>query len=94
MNNKVNHRYPKKNLKNLRRADEADCTKCAFAEKSATEANTWYCNAALYDIETLSCFVPRKDDQKGALPWYMSIFNPKIFEEDEENGTCRGDQES
>ena len=31
---KVIHSYEKKNLKKLRRNDEADCTKCAFAEKT------------------------------------------------------------
>lgn len=62
MKKKVNHRYPKKNLKNLQREEFADCTKCALSEKSKEDDYTWYCNAALYDIKTLSCFVPKEGD--------------------------------
>lgn len=58
---KVIHSYEKKNLKKLRRNNEADCTKCAFAEKTPDIEGgyVWMCHAALYDIKTLSCFVPR-----------------------------------
>ena len=69
---KVIHSYEKKNLRNLSRNEEANCTKCAFAEKTP-------------DIETLSCFVPKPDNQKSTLPWYMSLFNPNIFSQEEEN---------
>ena len=58
---KVIHRYENKSLRNLKKNEDADCTKCAFAEKTPDIEGgyAWICNAALYDIETLSCFVPR-----------------------------------
>lgn len=58
---KVIHSYEKKNLRKLRRNEEADCTKCAFAEKTPDIEGgyAWMCHAALYDVKTLSCFVPR-----------------------------------
>lgn len=78
---KVIHNYEKKNLRKLARNENADCTKCAFAEKvpDIEEGYVYLCHAALYDIKTLSCFVPKPDNQKSELPWYMSIFNPNIF---------------
>lgn len=84
---KVIHSYEKKNLRKLRRNEEADCTKCAFAEKTPDIEGgyVYLCHAALYDIETLSCFVPKPDNQKSTLPWYMSLFNPNIFSQEEEN---------
>ena len=58
---KVIHRYEKKNLRNLKKNEDADCTKCSFAEKTPDIEGgyVWLCRAALYDIKTLSCFVPR-----------------------------------
>lgn len=84
---KVIHNYEKKNLRKLARNENADCTKCAFAEKTPDIEGgyVWLCHAALYDIETLSCFVPKPDNQKSMLPWYMNLFNPNIFKQEEEN---------
>lgn len=64
---KVIHRYENKSLRNLKKNEDADCTKCAFAEKprDIEGGYVWLCNAALYDIETLSCFVPR--DTRAAV---------------------------
>ena len=58
---KVIHEYAKKSLRNLKKNEDADCTKCAFAKKvpDIEGGHTWLCRAALYDIKTLSCFVPR-----------------------------------
>lgn len=58
---KVIHRYEKKSLRNLKKNEDADCTKCSFAEKTPDIEGgyVWLCHAALYDIKTLSCFVPR-----------------------------------
>ena len=58
---KVIHRYEKKSLRNLKKNEDADCTKCYFAEKTPDIEGgyVWLCHAALYDIKTLSCFVPR-----------------------------------
>ena len=65
---KVIHSYGKKNLRKLSRNEDADCTKCAFAEKTPgiDGGYVWLCHAALYDIKTLSCFVPKEvtDDER------------------------------
>lgn len=59
---KVIHSYSKKNLRKLSRNEDADCTKCAFSEKTQDIEGeyVWLCHAALYDIKTLSCFVPKE----------------------------------
>lgn len=62
---KVIHSYEKKNLRKLRRNEEADCTKCYFAEKTPDIEGgcAWLCHAALYDTETLACFVPKAEEE-------------------------------
>lgn len=60
---KVIHKYAKKNLRKLTRNEEAYCTTCALAKKtrSIDEEDVYLCKAALYDIETLSCYVKSYD---------------------------------
>ena len=63
----VIHNYVEPDLKNLSKNENADCSKCMFAEKqySQFEPNEdcveYLCKAALYDIETLACFVPKSN---------------------------------
>ena len=61
----VIHCYEEKNLRKLSRNDEADCTKCAFAEETPDIEGgyAWLCHAALYDTETLACFVPKAEEE-------------------------------
>lgn len=69
---KVIHRYEEKSLRNLKKNEDADCTKCSFAEKTPDIEGgyVWLCHAALYDIETLSCFVPKASpDCLEAVRW-------------------------
>ncbi len=52
----VNHKHP------LPRKDlSRDCTKCEHAKKVAD--HEWECDAELYDLRMLTCFVPRKEEQ-------------------------------
>lgn len=62
---KVIHSYEKKNLRKLSKNEDADCTKCAFSEKTPDidGGNVWLCHAALYDTETLACFVPKAEEE-------------------------------
>ena len=62
---KVIHCYEKKNLRKLSRNEDADCTKCAFAEKTPDIEGgcAWLCHAALHDTETLACFVPKAEEE-------------------------------
>ena len=63
----VIHNYVEPDLKNLQKNENADCSKCMFSEKqySQSEPNEdcveYLCKAALYDIETLACFVPKSN---------------------------------
>ena len=54
-NDTVHHANPlhKKDL-------ERDCTKCKHAKQVAD--HEWECDAELYDIRTLTCFVPRDEE--------------------------------
>ena len=58
---KVIHIYEEKSLRNMKKNEDADCTKCYFAEKTPDIEGgyVWLCHAALYDTKTLFCFVPR-----------------------------------
>lgn len=58
------HKYDIKNMRKLTRNKEADCTTCKFAEKSRTVdgIDEYICEAALYDIKTLSCYVKRENN--------------------------------
>lgn len=55
----VIHSYEEKNLKKLKRNEEADCQTCALAEKTllVDGSEGLLCKAALYDIKTLACYV-------------------------------------
>lgn len=63
----VIHNYVEPDLKNLPKNENADCSKCMFAEKhhSQSEPNEdcveYLCKAALYDIKTLACYVPKEN---------------------------------
>ena len=63
----VIHNYVEPDLKNLPKNENADCSKCIFAEKqySQSEPNEdcaeYLCKAALYDINTLACYVPKEN---------------------------------
>ena len=48
------HPMPKKDI-------SRDCTKCAHAKKVAD--HEWECDAVLYDLRKLTCFVPRNEEQ-------------------------------
>ena len=55
------HKYVEQDLKNLERAECADCSKCAMAEKTRILGGDegFLCTAKLYDIATYACFVPK-----------------------------------
>lgn len=63
----VIHSFVEKNLKRLKRNKEADCTTCAFAEKTklVDGGEGYLCKAALYDSKTLACYVKDYGDNDG-----------------------------
>ena len=60
---KINHIFPKKETKKKEINKEADCTKCIYAHKK--EEHIYECSAENYDIETLSCYMPRTPKERG-----------------------------
>jgi hypothetical protein len=62
----VIHSCEEKNLKKLKRNEEADCQTCALAEKTllVDGCEGYMCKAALYDIETLACYVKGHGDNE------------------------------
>ena len=55
------HEYVEPNLKNLKKNENADCTNCILSEKTSLldGGDGYLCKAALYDIKTLACYVPK-----------------------------------
>ena len=55
------HRFVEQKVKNLKRNEYADCTKCALSEriKLMDGEEGLRCHAALYDVKTLACFIPK-----------------------------------
>lgn len=60
MNDIIIHQYSEPDLLNLIPNKNADCCNCMMAEKTPLlEGGEGYlCKASLYNIKTLSCFVP------------------------------------
>ena len=56
------HKYADQNLRKLKKCEDADCTKCAFSEKTPLldGGEGFLCKARLFDIKTLACFVPKE----------------------------------
>ena len=65
MSDVIVHKYVEPDLKNLKANKNADCSKCMMSEKTPLlDGDEGYlCKAALYDIKTLSCFVPKEANQ-------------------------------
>lgn len=63
---KVIHEYMPKDLRRLKRKEEADCTTCAFARKAQDlgGGEIYICQAALYDTKTLACYVSREEVER------------------------------
>lgn len=57
----VVHRYVEQDLSDLKKNLCADCADCQMSERTNSLEGTeeYLCKAALYDTETLACFVPR-----------------------------------
>jgi hypothetical protein len=66
MNYVIVHAYVEPDLKNLEANKNADCSNCMMSEKTLLldGMEGYLCKAALYDIETLACFVPKESDNK------------------------------
>lgn len=67
MNDVIVHKYPEQKLRKLKRKESADCCNCLLAEKKKLiDGNEGYvCNASLYDIKTLACFIPKRSNTNG-----------------------------
>lgn len=57
------HSYVEPNLKKLKKNENADCTNCILSEKTPLldGGEGYLCKAALYDIKTLACYVPKEN---------------------------------
>ena len=57
----ITHAYVEPKLKKLTRNEIADCTTCGLAKKvrDLNGVDEYLCRAALYDIKTLACYVPK-----------------------------------
>ena len=64
MNDVIVHKYIEPNLENLETNKIADCCNCMMSEKTRLldGGDCYLCKAALYDIKTLACFVPKESD--------------------------------
>ena len=60
---KINHIFPKKKTEKKEINKDADCTKCIYAHQK--EEHIYECYAENYDIETLSCYIPRTPKERG-----------------------------
>ena len=62
MNDVIVHAYVEPDLENLETNENADCCNCMMAEQTRLldGGEGYLCKAALYDIKTLSCFVPKE----------------------------------
>lgn len=67
MNSVIIHRYEEPDLKKLTKNEDAVCCNCMMAEKTRLiEGGDGYlCKAALYDIKTLACYVPKEEKEDG-----------------------------
>ena len=57
------HEYAEPNLKKLKKNENADCTNCILSEKTLLldGGEGYICKAALYDIKTLACYIPKEN---------------------------------
>ena len=64
MSDVIIHRHGEPNLRRLKRNKNAECRKCVMAEKTRSfdGGEEFLCKAALYDIKTLACFVPKEGE--------------------------------
>lgn len=62
MNYVVIHKYAEPDLAHPQENSCADCAKCLLAEKTKIldGEDGLLCKAALYDVETLQCFIPKE----------------------------------
>ena len=62
MSEVIVHRYVEANLKKLKKNKNANCCNCMMAEKTplVDGGEGYLCKAALYDIKTFACFVPKE----------------------------------
>lgn len=62
MSHVIVHKYAELDCSHLKRNLQADCENCQLSEKTNALAGgeEYLCKAALYDVETLACFIPRE----------------------------------
>ena len=55
------HEYAEPSFTKLKKNENADCTNCILSEKTPLldGGEGYICKAALYDIKTLACYVPK-----------------------------------
>jgi hypothetical protein len=62
MSHVIVHKYVEPDFSNLKKNQTADCAQCQLAEKiNLLEGGDGFlCKAALYDVATLQCFIPKE----------------------------------
>ena len=61
----VIHKFVEQDVRHLEKNAHADCESCAMSRRSKglDYDDCLLCEAALYDTETLACFIPRDEDR-------------------------------
>lgn len=62
----VVHKYAEQDLRDLKANEHADCEYCAMSRRTRgldRDDDCLLCEAALYDTETLACFIPKKESR-------------------------------
>ena len=82
MGHVIVHKYVEQDCSNLKRNFCAECENCQMAEKTLMlgREEGYLCKAALYDTETLACFIPKE----GAPMRKAMISQPMGGKTDEE----------
>ena len=84
----VTHSFVEPDFNKLAKNENADCSLCMLSEMAPTIDGGYelHCKAALYDIETLSCFVHKKH-QGDKDTWALEIVRDYILEHLEKTKT-------
>lgn len=74
------HSFVEPDFENLKKNETADCSLCMLSKMTPTIDGGYelLCQAALYDIETLSCFV-HKNHQGDKDAWALEIVRDYIL---------------
>ena len=75
------HKYEEQDFSNLEKKQFADCAKCLMSEETnlLEGGKGLLCNAALYDVETLACFIPRSREDVPESDMVAESIKRRLF---------------